>query len=255
MNPEARLSAVVLTKNSSALLEKCLQSLKFADELIIIDDFSTDETADIASRCGAKVIRHAMDGDFAAQRRFGIAQCNGDWVLFIDSDEFVTDELAEDIRRALSCGEKAAYFLKRENRFPHYDIAHGSMRSDRVLRLFPKEGLEVEGRVHEKLVSPFAQKNLQGVLLHQPYDNWSATIRKLDVYTDYLAVQQVEKGRKTGFFAGVFIKPIWAFIKVYFFNKGFLDGRMGVMFAVHHAYYTFMKYAKYFLLVNSGGKF
>lgn len=70
-----------------------------------------------------------------------------------------------------------------------------------------------------------------------------------------LLFKQVEKRRKTGFFTGVFIKPTWAFIKVYFFNKGFLDGRMGVMFAVHHAYYTFMKYAKYYLLVNSGGKF
>lgn len=196
-----------------------------------------------------------MNGDFAAQRRFGIEQCGCKWVLFIDSDELVSDELAEEIKHVLQGGEKAAYLLKRENSFPHYDITHGSMRSDCVLRLFPKEGLKVEGRVHEKVSSPFPHKKLQGTLLHHPYENWSATIRKLDVYTEYLAVQQVEKRRKTGFFTGVFIKPTWAFIKVYFFNKGFLDGRMGVMFAVHHAYYTFMKYAKYYLLVNSGGKF
>lgn len=95
MNPDATLSAVVLTRNSSALLERCLQSLKFADELIVIDDFSTDETAEISARCGAKVVKHAMNGDFAAQRRFGIEQCGCKWVLFIDSDELVSDELAE----------------------------------------------------------------------------------------------------------------------------------------------------------------
>lgn len=255
MNSETCLSAVVLTKNSSALLEKCLQSLQFADELIVIDDFSTDDTADIATRCGAKVVKHAMNGDFAAQRRFGIDQCRCEWILFIDSDEFVSQELAEAIQSVLRSGKKAACLLKRENRFPHYSITHGSMRGDLVLRLFPKEGLTVEGRVHEKLKSPFPQKILQGALLHHPYENWSATIRKLDAYTEYLAVQQIEKGRKTGFFTGVFVKPTWAFVKVYFFNKGFLDGRMGVMFAVHHAYYTFMKYAKYYLLANSGGKF
>ena len=142
MNPDATLSAVVLTRNSSALLERCLQSLKFADELIVIDDFSTDETAEISARCGAKVVKHAMNGDFAAQRRFGIEQCGCKWVLFIDSDEFVSDELAEQIKHVLQGGEKAAYLLKRENSFPHYDITHGSMRSDCVLRLFPKEGLK-----------------------------------------------------------------------------------------------------------------
>ena len=158
MNPDATLSAVVLTRNSSALLERCLQSLKFADELIVIDDFSTDETAEISARCGAKVVKHAMNGDFAAQRRFGIEQCGCKWVLFIDSDELVSDELAEEIKHVLQGGEKAAYLLKRENSFPHYDITHGSMRSDCVLRLFPKEGLKVEGRVHEKVSSPFPHK-------------------------------------------------------------------------------------------------
>ena len=151
MNPDATLSAVVLTRNSSALLERCLQSLKFADELIVIDDFSTDETAEISARCGAKVVKHAMNGDFAAQRRFGIEQCGCKWVLFIDSDELVSDELAEEIKHVLQAGEKAAYLLKRENNFPHYDITHGSMRSDCVLRLFKKEGLKVEGRVKEKV--------------------------------------------------------------------------------------------------------
>lgn len=80
-------------------------------------------------------------------------------------------------------------------------------------------------------------------------------IHKLDAYTEYLAKQQVEKGKKTSFLSGVLLKPTWAFVKVYLFNRGFLDGKMGLMFAVHHAYYTFMKYAKFYLMDRSQGKF
>ena len=162
MNPDATLSAVVLTRNSSALLERCLQSLKFADELIVIDDFSTDETAEISARCGAKVVKHALNGDFAAQRRFGIEQCGCKWVLFIDSDELVSDELAEEIKHVLQGGEKAAYLLKREKQFS--TLRHYSRIDEERLRAsaVPEEGLKVEGRVHEKVSSPFPHKKAAG---------------------------------------------------------------------------------------------
>lgn len=249
------LSAVVLTRNSERTLRACLASLTFADEILVIDDGSTDATVAIAEELGASVIPHAMAGDFSAQRRFGIQQCRGQWVLFIDSDEVVSDGLRDAIQRAVLEQRLFSYSFTRINRFPHYRIKHGSMRSDTVTRLFPKEGLTSEGRVHEKILSPYPTKRLEGTLLHYPYRDWSATIRKLDQYTSFLAQQQFEKGKKTGFIAGTLIKPTWAFLKVYFINRGFLDGKMGLMFAIHHAYYTFMKYAKYHLIVHSEGTF
>lgn len=255
MKGNIELSAVVLTRNCADLLPQCLRSLGFADEIVVIDDFSDDNTREIAEAAGARVLTRAMNGDFGEQRRFGIESARGRWILFIDSDEVVTEGLAKEICQAIASGMDHAYFLQRVNRFPNYEITHGSMRSDRVLRLFPKEGLEVVGRVHERVVSPYPSSVLRGRLLHYPYKDWSATIRKLDVYTENLAKQQMMLNKRTGFVSGVFLKPTWAFIKVYFFNKGFLDGRMGVMFAIHHAYYTFMKYAKYYLLINSHGKF
>lgn len=249
------LSAVVLTRNSERTLRACLASLSFADELLVIDDSSTDATVAIAEELSARVIPHAMAGDFSAQRRFGIQQCRGQWVLFIDSDEVVSDRLRESIQQAVLEQSLFSFSVTRVNRFSHYRIEHGSMRSDTVTRLFPKEGLTSEGRVHEKILSPYPTKHLEGELLHYPYRDWSATLRKLDQYTSFLAQQQYEKGKKTGFIAGTLIKPTWAFLKVYFINRGFLDGKMGLMFAIHHAYYTFMKYAKYHLIAYSEGTF
>ncbi len=253
--PSVNLSAVVLTRNSERTLRACLASLSFADELLVIDDGSTDATVAIAEELSARVIPHAMAGDFSAQRRFGIQQCRGQWVLFIDSDEVVSDRLRESVQQAVLKQSLFSFSVTRVNRFPHYRIEHGSMRSDTVTRLFPKEGLTSEGRVHEKILSPYPTKHLEGELLHYPYRDWSATLRKLDQYTSFLAQQQYEKRKKTGFIAGTLIKPTWAFLKVYFINRGFLDGKMGLMFAIHHAYYTFMKYAKYHLIANSEGTF
>ena len=248
------LSAIVLTKNSERCLKDCLGSLTFADELLVIDDGSTDATREIAEACGAKIIVHAMNGDFSAQRRFAAEAASGDWLLFIDSDEVVSPALAEEIRTVVGQEPRACELL-RENRFLHHSIQHGSMRGDRVLLLFPKDGLTIEGRVHEKMTSRYPVTRLSGILYHYPYEDWSAMIRKLDSYTSYLAQQQIEKNKRTGFLTGALLKPTWAFLKVYVFNRGFLDGRMGLMFAVHHAYYTFMKYAKFNLLQESQGKF
>lgn len=249
-----KLVAIVLTKNSGSLLQQCLESLSFADQILVIDDLSTDNTKQIAEACGAKVITRAMNGDFGAQRRFAIEASGGEWILFVDSDEVVTPPLADEIRLAVQ-QEQRAYAIRRKNQFAHYEISHGSMRSDKVLRLYPKDGLLVEGRVHERVISPYPTSELRHVMLHYPYRDWSAMIHKLDAYTEYLAKQQVEKGKKTSFLSGVLLKPTWAFVKVYLFNRGFLDGKMGLMFAVHHAYYTFMKYAKFYLMDRSQGKF
>ena len=249
------LSAVVLTKNSERTLRATLQSLSFADEILVIDDESTDATVAVAQGNGARVISHAMKGDFSAQRNFGIRQARGRWILFIDSDEVVSPDLRKSILTVVQGKELISCSITRVNRFPHYRINHGSMRSDKVMRLFPKEGLQSVGRVHEKIMSLYPVREISGCLWHTPYKDWSATIQKLDQYTTFLAQQQHEKGKKTGFLSGALLKPAWAFLKVYFIHGGLLDGKMGLMFAIHHAYYTFMKYAKWSVLEKSGGEF
>ena len=106
----------------------------------------------------AKVIHHALNGDWAQQRRFGISQSSCEWILFIDSDERISSELNDEIRQVVQRREKKAYWLSRHNIFRHNSATHGSMRPDKVLRLMPKEGATVEGFVHETFISPFPQE-------------------------------------------------------------------------------------------------
>lgn len=247
------LSIIILAKNCQESIARTLESCGFADEVLVIDDFSTDNTPTVAIEHGARVLRHELNGDFSAQRNFGIEHACCDWILFIDADEVITPELQKEIQRAVQKDPKA-YLVRRSNRFQHHRIEHGSMRSDVVLRLAPKGKIFVAGKVHEKIDSPLPKEELPGRLLHYPYDSWSVTIRKLDAYTSYLAEQQETRGKKTGFWAGAVIKPTWAFFKVYALNGGFLDGKMGFLFSVHHAYYTFMKYAKWDLVHRTNGK-
>ena len=248
------LSIIILAKNCASSLARTLASARFADEVLVIDDFSTDTTADVARSSGARVLQHALNGDFAAQRRFGVEAAASDWILFLDSDEVVTPELQTQIHDAIR-RPPASYYLRRLNCFEHHTIRHCSMRSDRVLRLMPKEGTDITGRVHEKITSIHPTSELSGYLLHYTYRNWSETIRKLDSYTSYLGKQQAERGTNTSFLMGALLKPTWAFFKAYVVDRGFLDGKMGFLFAVHHAYYTFMKYAKWDLEKRTKGMF
>jgi glycosyltransferase involved in cell wall biosynthesis len=249
-----RLTAVVLTHNAAGPeFERVLGALAFCGEILVIDDMSTDATPETAARCGAKVLRRALAGDFGAQRRFGIEQASGDWILFVDSDETVSEKLAESIASLVNSGKRAAGRVKRENRFLYHAITHGSMRSDTVLRLFPRDAVTVRGLVHETFVTDLPEVRLAGPLYHCPYRTWNDMIRKLDAYTESWARER--RGRPVGVLRDMVLRPTWALIKVYIFNGGFLDGRMGWMFAVHHAYYTFMKYAKLYLLNRSDGRF
>ena len=149
------ITAIILARNEEQHIADCIKSIQCADEILVIDDGSTDRTVEIAETLGAKVIPHALNGDWSQQRRFGISQASCDWILFIDSDERVSPELNDEIRKAVQSGEKKAYWLSRHNIFHHNSATHGSMRPDKVLRLMPTEGATVEGFVLKPLLAHF----------------------------------------------------------------------------------------------------
>lgn len=248
------VTAIILARNEEQHIEECIKSIQCADEILVIDDGSTDRTVEIAEALGAKVIHHALNGDWSQQRRFGISQASCDWILFIDSDERVSLELNDEIRQAVQCREKKAYWLSRHNIFHYNSATHGSMRPDKVLRLMPTEGASVEGFVHETFISPFPQATLKGKLFHYTYDNWTQYFNKFNKYTSAAAEKYHEQGKQCSFWKDIILRPHWAFFKIYILQKGFLDGKIGFILSLYHYMYTVTKYVKLYYLNKSNGR-
>ena len=248
------ISAVLLTRNEEVNVEACLKSCAFADELIVVDDGSTDRTVEIARSLGAKVFNRALAGDWAAQKNFAIAQATGHWVFLIDADERVTPELAEALQRAAS-GDDRAYEVQRHNAFRHIRATHGILRPDWVCRFMPKSMVTVHGQVHEEIrVSCEKVRIREGGLTHYPYRNWKLYFNKFNTYTELSAEKYLERGKSVSFVKDIMLRPVWAFIKVYFINRGFLDGKAGFIFSMNHAFYTMNKYVKYYFLKHYSGE-
>ena len=252
-----KISVLILAKNEEDNIADCIKSCqKFASEIIVIDDYSNDNTAKLAEELGAKVIQHSLNADWGSQQNFAINQANCDWIFFLDADERVDNALAEEIIKAVNKDNKVAYWIKRYSRLRHYQVSHGILRTDEVMRLLPKEEAKVEGKVHPQIISPYPQEKIKtGGLIHYTYKNNAHYWRKFNQYTDLSAQKYLEKGKKFNFFLDLIIRPFWAFFKIYFINLGFLDGKVGFIFSVNHAFYTFTKYSKFYFLENSKGDF
>ena len=248
------VTAIILARNEEQHIEECIKSIQCANEILVIDDGSTDQTVSLAEQLSAKVIHHALNGDWAQQRRFGISQSSCEWILFIDSDERISSELNDEIRQVVQRREKKAYWLSRHNIFRHNSATHGSMLPDKVLRLMPKEGATVEGFVHETFISPFPQETLKGKLFHYTYDNWTQYFNKFNKYTSVAAEKYYEQGKYCSFWKDIILRPQWAFFKIYILQKGFLDGKIGFILSLYHYMYTVTKYVKLYYLNKSNGK-
>ena len=243
------VTALILAKNEEQNIEDCIQSVAFCDEVLVIDDFSTDNTRTIAERLGARVVQRHMAGDWGGQQTFAIQQAKTKWVLFIDADERISAPLAKEIKEKVKDGEEHAYWIERVNKFHHNHATHGVLRSDYVNRLFPAKGSYVKGYVHPEIITPYDDVRLHNIMYHYTYDNWSQYLNKLNNYTTLAAEKYKENNKKCNF-----CRPLWAFIKVYFLNKGFLDGKMGWCLSVNHYFYTMNKYVKLYYLYKDNGK-
>ena len=243
------LSVAIITKNEEANLARTLASVRWADEIVIVDSGSTDRTAEIAREFGAKFFVEEWRG-FGAQKNSAIAKCSGDWVLSLDADEEVSAELAEDIRGLLrSQPEHEAYFLPRRNFFLGRWIRHGGYYPDPKLRLFRRGGAQFEERaVHETIRRSGPAGRLRGDLIHHAYPTLDAYIEHMNRYSALGATQAVPRGKTSRsiftFLWNVFVIPVATFKYNYFLRLGFLDGREGLLLHLYHSVYVSWKYAK-----------
>lgn len=223
------LSAIVFTHNSQDTLDACLSSLQFADELLVIDDLSTDNTPAIAKRHHAKVISHPLT-DFAAQRNFALKQATCDWVLFVDSDESVPPTLAKQILKAIKSTNINGYYLKRQDIFLNKTLRHGETSQVRLLRLAKKSAGTWQRPVHEFWHIKGQTSTLTHPLLHQRNLSFSQFIDRLNHYTDLDAKALLAENKPFSYF-DLLLKPLGKFIYNYFVLLGFLDGFPGFVMA------------------------
>ncbi len=228
------LSAVVLTKNSSNTIAACIASLRFCDEIIVVDDTSTDTTLELAkkSAIGKKlyILKHDLNHNFSQSRNFGLAKASGEWVLFIDSDEIVSQELAKEILETIRENNDKGYYLKRTDEFMGAKLEYGETASVRLLRLGKKGGGLWEGRVHEIWKITGNVGSLEQALIHNHTITMNEYLIRLDSYSTIKAQEMYENGIREPFIFHL-IKPVGKFIHNYIFSLGFLDGYPGLVMA------------------------
>lgn len=254
---ELNLTVLILAKNEEKNIADCIKGVLFAGEIIVIDDFSTDDTAKIARSMSdkVKVVQHAMDGNWGQQQTFAIEQASKDWVYFIDADERMTERLAAEITKAVEKNEKYTYRNARLSYFYGVPIRHGGWYPDYGIHLFPKEGSYVTGFVHPQIHTSYPEKKLpiDAYMIHYPYRDWEHYTAKLNFYTTLAAKKKAEEGKSAGFF-DVLAHAFFGFIKIFFIKRGFMDGKIGIILALCHTYSEIMKYTKLMYLKEQGDK-
>ena len=229
-----KLSIVILTFNSQKYLNKVLNSCTFADEVLIIDSGSTDDTLKIANAFQNTKILHQKWLGFGKQKQAGVEACKNDWLFVLDSDEIITDELKNEIlSNDFTC---RAYFIPRLNYFFGKPIKHCGLYPDVTLRLFDKKYAKFsEDEVHEKVLTNEKTDTLRNHMLHFAYENIEEFITKQNRYSSLNKKDRVLKA---------LFSPYWTFFKIYFLRLGFLEGWRGFVIAKLYAQYTFWKYVK-----------
>jgi glycosyltransferase involved in cell wall biosynthesis len=248
-----RLSVIVITKNEAANIVACLDSVAFADEFIVVDSGSTDNTIELARAMGATVEQtHDWPG-FGPQKNRALNLAQGEWVLSIDADERVTPELAQAIQAAIAAPACDAYEIARLSDFCGRFIRHSGWWPDHVLRLFRRGSARFsDAAVHEKVVQaqPGRVGRLDGHFLHYPYPDLDALVNKVNRYSSDAAAMMHARGKRTGIW-GALGHGFWTFIRIYLIRRGFLDGRHGLVLAVTAAAGSFFRYAKLMFLSDN----
>jgi glycosyltransferase involved in cell wall biosynthesis len=234
-----QLTAIVLTGDCQDQLPECLDSLAFADRILVVDSGSRDSSLEIARGRGAQVLEHPLDR-FDEQRNRAQEHAETPWVLFVDSDERVPPELAREIRRAVEDDRHAAYDMPRLNHFLGRPIRRCGWGRDRVVRLLRRSAVRWEGAVHEKPRVDGSVGSLRAALVHHSYPTLSAYWDKLELYARLLAVEDHRRGRRSGF-----LRMLWhpkaVFLRMYVVRGGWLEGLHGFVLCVMSAFSAFTR--------------
>ena len=238
------LSAVLITRDEAKNIRECLDSVKFCDELIVVDSGSADGTVDLARAAGAKVWTRPFSDGFAAQKNFAIEKASGEWVLLLDADERVPEALRQEILAVLERPKADGYILQRHNRIFGRWMRHGANAHDLQLRLAKTSAARFYGAVHERIRLDGKAETLKNPLRHLSTETISEYMKKLNAYTE-LEAGILLQGDTADPVRQMKQKPLLRLAQLLILKHAFMDGLEGILFATLSAYYEFVSLVKH----------
>lgn len=244
-----KLTAIIPVGNEIHNIEAVIASVSFADEILVVDSYSTDGTYEKALDLATRVIRRNFDYA-AAQKNWAIPQAKHKWVLIVDADERVTENLKQEIQQILTQPPQdiVAYWIGRINHFMGERVYYSGWRNDKVIRLFKREHCKYDDRfVHEEIITNGKVSHLKHKFIHNTYISFDKYIEKMNKYATW---QAKDYDKKTGTLTPYhfILKPFWGFFKHYILQSGFRDGVVGLTIGYIQGYVVFMRYVKLWLL-------
>ena len=240
---EEKISAIVLTKNEEENIKECLESVLWCNELIVVDDFSDDETVKIAEKMRAKVFKRKLSGNFSSQRNFALSKASGDWVLFLDADERVSKDLALEMKKAIKENNFSGFYLKRKDIFFRKILDYGETGSIKLLRLAKRASGKWQRSVHEVWKVKGNIGILKNPLYHYSHPSISQFISQINKFSSLHAKELYRGGVRFKIFDLV-CYPVGKFLLNYIIKRGFLDGSGGFIFAMMMSFHSFLARAK-----------
>lgn len=237
------ISAIIITLNEESNIRECLESIKWVDEIIVLDSGSTDKTVAIAREFTDKVFETDWPG-FGPQKNRALEIATGSWVLSIDADERITNDLKNEILESVSSTRYNTFDMPRLSLLCGKSIKHSGWWPDRVVRLFQKGRARFsDSLVHERILVDGNTGHLQSHLLHYSFNSLEQLVEKMNRYSTYGATQRFNEGKSSGLLKAI-LRGFWMFLRTYVFKLGFLDGREGFVIAVSSAESTYYRYLK-----------
>lgn len=247
------ISVIIITLNEEANIRDCLESVKWANEIIVSDSGSKDKTVAICKEFTDKVFLDKWLG-YGRQKNLCIERTKNDWVLNVDADERITDDLRIEIKETLKKSDFNGFYVPRKNHFLGKWIKHCGWHPDYNLRLFNKNHGRFNNRiVHESVVLNGKAAYLKGSMEHYTYKDVSSYIKRMEKYSKLSADEMLRNGRRAGYL-NIFLRPMATFLRMFILQKGFLEGSRGLILSGLYSSYTLAKYAKLWEMQNKDHK-
>lgn len=238
------ITIVILTKNEEKNIQDAIENAFLVTKnVLIVDSGSTDKTIEIAENLGAKVVYRAWDNDFSAQRNFALEYVDTDWVLYLDADERLNDELVKAVKTVLEKNENKKYTIRRKSVAFGKIFNYGVLYPDHVCRMFKKNRIKWVNKVHERPECIDQEVILDGYAEHYTYVSWDQYYVKFNQYTTIWAEDAYENGKRSNLISA-FLHAVGGFLHMAIVKRGLLDGGMGLVLCCNHFSYTLAKYLK-----------